>query len=63
LRLGRVEGERIRQLPENIVEALSAGGLFGMGVPHKLGGGEVPLVAHYEVLEALGPAARLCARL
>ena len=45
------EIERRRELPESIVDALVARGLFRLLLPHSLGGAELPPAAYVEVIE------------
>lgn len=47
------ETERRRELPESIVEALDAAGLFRLLLPHSLGGAELPPAEYVPVIEEI----------
>src|ERR1700720_457983 len=51
LEAAAAEIERRRELPEPIVEALIDRGLFGLLLPHALGGAELPPAAYVQVIE------------
>src|SRR5436305_1684408 len=48
--------ERDRQLPQSLVDAMAAAGLFKLAVPKALGGGETPLPAILDVIEEVSRA-------
>lgn len=50
------EGERQRRLPAELVEAFRSAGLFSMGVPAELGGGEVPVLEMVDAIETIARA-------
>ena len=50
------EGERERRLPAELVEGFRAAGLFSMGVPAELGGGEIPVLEFVEAIETVARA-------
>ncbi|HLG12768.1 MAG TPA: acyl-CoA dehydrogenase family protein [Dehalococcoidia bacterium] len=50
---GADEMERIGRLPESVVAALDASGLFGMKLPAELGGAEADPVTQIEVIEKM----------
>ena len=53
IRAYAAEAEQQRRLPQPVVTALAAAGLFRLYTPHTLGGWEVEPVTFYRVVEAL----------